>query len=106
MSDAVCIFEGCHKPVYVQKFSLCSGHYQQQHRGQALRPLMHQDRPTKKAIETQCSTCKVIKAREDFYLRTNGTLQSECKVCMGKRNNDRQKKAREALRRLEALERA
>ena len=100
MSEAVCEFEGCGRPVSSR--GLCATHYAQQYRGKPLAPI--QPRRPNKTIETQCNTCGQVKAREDFYLRVNGTLQSDCKKCMSKANNERQKKAREALRRLEALE--
>jgi hypothetical protein len=64
-----CKFEGCEKPVKVQKTGLCSGHYQQQLRGIELKELL----PRKLSTPVPCS-------HDGCARRANRRYQDLCKV--------------------------
>lgn len=49
---AVCRFEPCTREVYVEKWQLCSAHYNQQCRGRDLRPL--RGTPEWRSIDHEC----------------------------------------------------
>lgn len=89
----MCKFEECGREVIAK--GLCPTHYQQQRRGGPLKPIrVPADRPN----ETYCLTCQTQKTREDFYLRVDGRLQSECSICMRTRSNEKRREAQRALK--------
>ena len=96
-----CTFEGCTNGVHVKKLGLCAGHYAQNRRGKELSVLQEQKR---KPNETYCLKCNTQKAREDFYLRTNGRLQHACIECLKATAQARRDRIAEALKRLKAIE--
>jgi hypothetical protein len=89
----ICEFEQCDREVIAK--GLCPTHYQQQRRGGPLKPIrVPVDRPN----ETYCRTCQTQKTREDFYLRVDGRLQSECSLCMRTRSNAKRREAQRAVK--------
>lgn len=97
----MCSFEQCDRKVIAK--GLCPTHYQQQRRGGPLKPIrVPVDRPN----DTYCRTCQTQKTREDFYLRVDGRLQSECSVCQRKRSSGRRREEREAVKLVRELKAA
>lgn len=78
----ICEYETCDKPVKVAKAGLCSGHYQQQWKGQQLRPLMEKKLHLRKDVRGRvCSKCMTYKPWDQFYVRNGGVRESVCKPC-------------------------
>mgnify|MGYP001164606646 CR=1 FL=1 len=82
-----CSFEGCDKPRY-RKQSLCKGHYEQQRRGEELRPLQKQiSKAEAERLRAQglkkCSGCGQVKPFEKFGKDKNRKdgRDYRCKAC-------------------------
>jgi hypothetical protein len=74
---ASCKFEECDRLAKARGW--CQAHYAQWRRGETVRTL----RPRGvHVVEKECTGCKVIKPRSEFYERKNGGLQGRCKKCM------------------------
>lgn len=91
-----CIFEGCEKKKFCRGY--CTGHYQQYHRGQTVRPL---ERAWKKVERTEegkvCSRCDTLKLYEDFHASKTSKdgRQAQCKECQNEAMRLRRSKKRE-----------
>jgi hypothetical protein len=82
-----CGFETCDREI--ANSGLCAGHNNQRYRGKPLKPL----RSYKKSVVAdglrKCRTCDLVKSSDHFYLRNDGTWQTECVECYAKRNKAR-----------------
>lgn len=78
-----CSVEDCYSPVYVQSRQLCSGHYQQWHRGAPFTPVREKGHIYTGGPERMCNECGVVKDIDQFYKRTgSGIPWSKCKECV------------------------
>lgn len=94
-----CAFETCDRDA--KSLGLCAGHYGQQHLGKPLTPLKPYQRFAQPTPTTKiCTKCLTVKNVADFYVRTTGRLQSQCKECMIAAAIRRQREDRDARVRL------
>lgn len=90
-----CAYDACDRPAQV--LGWCRGHYQQQHKGQELRPLKSRVLNTS-STHKFCPQCGKTKLRDEFYVRSNGVIQSACKLCMIEKAKVHQKAKYDAAR--------
>lgn len=93
----MCAFEGCERPNFCKGF--CQSHYQQQRRGNELKPLMvkRANANYEGMTEKTCLKCGKTKPVSEFY-GSKSKYGTECKVCLKGRSRVRSKEATEALR--------
>lgn len=89
VSDYECDFEGCDLLAVAR--GLCNGHYHQVLAGKELKPLKRYGFQAEKL----CPTCDEVKKRDEFYIKSTGRLQTECKVCLKKRTKARYEATKE-----------
>lgn len=78
-----CRLDFCERQAKIVKDNLCKAHYQQQYRGVEFSQIRStSERQGAETPVRKCNTCCRLKSKTEFYDRTNGRPQPECKHCV------------------------